>query len=136
MTDRHVFIDASFWIAYRDSREPDFSRARHWVHELFKKRTRFVITLPVFCEIHAYYARSPVRRAAVLADFWENPIVHFEEITHEDQQNAVALLEQHHDKAFSLCDALSFAVMRRMGLRRVATFDVHFRQFGEFEILC
>jgi predicted nucleic acid-binding protein len=30
---------------------------------------------------------------------------------------------------------LSFVVMRRLEIKQVATFDEHFRQFGEFEVL-
>ncbi|MDB6057270.1 MAG: hypothetical protein JWO95_1114, partial [Verrucomicrobiales bacterium] len=39
------------------------------------------------------------------------------------------------DKDYSLCDALSFVIIRRIGLRQAASFDKHFRQFGEFEVL-
>ena len=45
------------------------------------------------------------------------------------------LLRQYRDKSFSLCDAVSFIVMRRLGLRQAATFDEHFRQLGEFEVI-
>jgi predicted nucleic acid-binding protein len=96
----------------------------------------FVTSLPVFCEIHARFSRLPRHRRAVIADFWKNPVARVELPTHDDAESANELLEQHHDKNFSYCDALSFVVMRRMGLRQAASFDIHFRQFGEFEVIC
>ena len=133
--DPRVFLDASFWIAYREPRDTHSVRANAILRQLFKSRTRFVTTFPVMCEIQAFFSRHAVRRQTVLADLWQNPVVDFEDITYRDQENAIALLRDHSDRSFSLCDSLSFVVMRRAGLRRVATFDNHFRQIGSFDVL-
>jgi uncharacterized protein len=135
MNDDRVFLDASFWIAYRNAKDPAFAQAQAALHRLFRMRTRFVTTLPVFCEVHAFFSRHPGRRQIILNDLWQNPLVHFEEISPADQGAAVELLSQHADKSFSLCDALSFVVMGRLGLKRAASFDGHFRQFGGFELV-
>ncbi len=136
MSDPRVFLDASFWIAYRDTREAGHSAAEQKVRHLFQSRTIFVTTVPVFCEIHAYFARNRRRRQIVLKDFWRNPVVQIEDTAHADQMAALELLEKHQDKSYSFCDALSFVVMHRLGLNRVATCDEHFRQFGGFEVIC
>ena len=130
-----VFLDASFWIAYRDERESSHSAARAILTELFQARTRFATTFLVLCEIHAYFSRHSGKRQLIIEDLWGNPVLHVEEVTHKDQAKAIELLHQRGDKSFSLCDAASFVVMQRLGLHRVATFDDHFRQFGEFEIV-
>ena len=39
------------------------------------------------------------------------------------------------DKDFSYCDAISFAVMERLGITEVIAFDEHFRQYGKFTTL-
>ena len=133
--DSRVFLDASFWIAYREPREERSPRAHEILRQLFQARSRFVTTFPVLCEIQAYFSRHAARRLTVLADLWQNPIVDFEDVTYRDQQSAISLLRDHRDKSFSLCDASTFVVMRRLGLRRVLTFDHHFRQFGHFDII-
>ena len=133
---RAIFIDASFWIAYRDARDPYFERAKPLLFDLFKKRASFVTSLPVFCEIHAHFSRHPAHRKAVIADFWANPVARVELPSFDDCDEARALLAKHQDKSYGFCDALSFVMMQRLELRRAASFDIHFRQFGEFEVIC
>ena len=92
-------------------------------------------TIPVFCEIHAFFSRNPGRRKTVLVDFWKNPLVEFEPVSHEDCESAVEFMSLQIDKDYSFCDVLSSVVMKRLEITRVATFDQHFRQFGGFEIV-
>ena len=39
------------------------------------------------------------------------------------------------DKNYSLCDALSFVVMERLGIEEAIAFDRHFREYGRFRLL-
>ncbi|MGA2541634.1 MAG: hypothetical protein ABSG78_08795 [Verrucomicrobiota bacterium] len=130
-----AFLDASFWIVYREEKDGNHPVARRVMSELFRQRTCFVTTLPVACEIQAYFAREEHKRAMVLKDLFENPLLTVENISHQDQKGALEILRLHRDKAYSLCDALSFIVMRRLNLKRAVALDRHFRQFGEFEII-
>lgn len=135
MTDNCVFLDASFWISYRDPRESNSIRARRALEKEFQQRSNFVTTLPVICEIQAYFVRHQTLRFMILNDLWQNPLLRIEEVTIDDQDQAIDFLRSRRDKAYSLCDAISFVVMRRLGIRKAASFDEHFRQFGEFEIV-
>lgn len=130
-----IFLDASFWIVYREEKEDNHPAARRVMSELFRQRNHFIATLPVVCEIHAYFARDQGKREQILRDFFNNPVLTIEDISHRDQKAALEILQSHRDKTYSLCDALSFIVMRRLNVRRALAFDSHFRQFGEFEIL-
>ena len=56
-------------------------------------------------------------------------------VTTEDESTAHALLRVHTDEDFSLCDALSFVVVRLLGIGSAIALDRHFRQLGEFEVL-
>lgn len=42
----------------------------------------------------------------------------------------LGISKQHADKEWSLTDCVSFAAMRRNGIRTAFTFDAHFKQFG------
>jgi predicted nucleic acid-binding protein len=46
------------------------------------------------------------------------------------KQEAVRLLEARLDKSYSLCDAVSFVLMRQRGLHDALTTDRHFEQEG------
>ena len=132
---QRVLLDASFWIALRDPREPWHSRARQATVELLKNRTLFVFTTLILAETHAHFSRSRAISAQVLDDAERNPTLHWEPITRADESDAVRLLREHRDKSYSLCDAISFTLMRRLELNRAAALDEHFRQFVEFEII-
>ncbi|MBU6410470.1 MAG: PIN domain-containing protein [Verrucomicrobia bacterium] len=134
MTNR-VFLDASFWVTYRSENEAHQPEAADIVRELLLRHIQFVTTLPVLCEIHAAFSRNSRKRALVLGDLWQNPVVKIEEITHRDQTTAMEILRLHPDKTYSLCDALSFAVMRRLGVSRAASYDKHFRQIGGIDVI-
>jgi predicted nucleic acid-binding protein len=129
-----IFLDASFWINFRDTGVRSHPMARQIVADLFHKRVPILTTLPVICEIHAYFTRSATRET-ILGELCENPVVTIEDISMQDQKQAFTILRNHRDKEYSLCDALSFVVMRRLRLTRVLAFDAHFQQFGEFEVI-
>lgn len=130
-----VFLDASFWIALRDIREPTHSRAVQLTRQLLSMRQGFVYTSFILAETYAYFCRSLKIRMQVLDDAEKNPVMRWEPVLVQDEQEARRLLRSYADKSFSYCDAISFVVMRRLGLERVATFDEHFRQIGGFGII-
>ena len=130
-----IFIDASFWIAYRDENQLNHVLAKQGLSDSFKQRVHFTTTLPVICEIHASFSRKSRIRGQILEDFWNNPLVKIEDVSLKDESAAIEILRRNSDKTYSLCDALSFVVMRRLNIPRALTFDRHFRQFGGFDIL-
>jgi uncharacterized protein len=131
-----VFVDTGgFYAALnrRDAAHRDaarlFRRARrdHW----FLFTTNFVLA-----ESHALIlARMGRDRAwnflqAVITG--STNVIRAEEA---DERRARAIIEQYRDKAFSYCDAVSFAVMERLDVPEAIAFDEHFRQYGQFTIL-
>ena len=45
-------------------------------------------------------------------------------------EEALALLGQRLDKSYSLCDAVSFVLMKQQGIQEALTTDRHFEQEG------
>lgn len=130
-----VLLDASFWIALRDAREPWHSQARRAAEDLLRLRTRLVFTSFILAETHAYFSRSAAMRNQILDDAEKNPALRWEPVLRSDEVSALALLRRHRDKEYSLCDVISFVVMQRLDIGRAAAFDNHFRQFGGFQII-
>lgn len=52
-----------------------------------------------------------------------------------EEQRAKEMLARHVDKDWTLCDAISFAVLDARRVRRAFTFDHHFRQYGRVHVL-
>ena len=50
-------------------------------------------------------------------------------------QRAMKLIENRLDKNYSVCDAVSFVVMRERGIREALTTDKHFEQEGFIRLL-
>jgi predicted nucleic acid-binding protein len=135
MSER-VFMDSSFWILLRDETGPQHRRIVEATRQLLVNRTQLVVTELVLAETHAYFSRAPLRSLQILDDFENNRAIHCEPARPADQQEAIQLLRRYRDKAWSYCDAMSFSVMRRLGIRKAASADHHFRQIGEFEVIC
>ena len=52
-----------------------------------------------------------------------------------EEQLAREILARYGDKDWTLCDAISFAVLDVRGIARAFSFDHHFRQYGRFQVL-
>ena len=50
-------------------------------------------------------------------------------------RQAIAMLARQPDKSYSLCDAVSFLLMRRFGMTEALTTDHHFEQAGFVRVL-
>jgi uncharacterized protein len=77
-------------------------------------------------------ARGPPRSAtlAFLMALLDHPEVEVVWIGESLHRGAVRLLEARPDKQYSLCDAVSFILMRERGIREALTTDRHFEQEG------
>jgi predicted nucleic acid-binding protein len=58
-----------------------------------------------------------------------------ERVSKGDENLAIDLVRSHEDKTYSLCDAVSFVVMARLGITDAIAFDRHFAEYGRFALL-
>jgi predicted nucleic acid-binding protein len=131
-----VFVDTGGFYAALNRRDAFhreavrlFRRARrdHW----FLITTNFVLA-----ESHALIlARMGRARAWTFLQATLTGSTNVIRADEADERRARAIIEQYEDKAFSYCDAVSFAVMERLDLQEAIAFDDHFRQYGQFTLL-
>jgi uncharacterized protein len=76
-----------------------------------------------------------VEALAFVADLFDDPEVGVVWIDEQLHQSALALLQERLDKAWSLCDAVSFLLMQQRGLTEALTTDHHFEQAGFIKLL-
>lgn len=76
-----------------------------------------------------------VKTLDFLSDLLDAPDVEVIWVDETLHRAALALLRRRVDKAYSLCDAVSFVLMRERGLMEALTTDCHFEQEGFERVL-
>lgn len=77
-------------------------------------------------------------RPAMLAfviDLLDNPHIETVWVSEQLHREAMQLLHERQDKSYSLCDAVSFVLMRQRGMTESLTTDRHFEQEGFIRLL-
>jgi uncharacterized protein len=118
-----VFVDTSVWFAASNVRDQYNGRAK----QLLLKITAPILSDHVLIETWRL-VNSQVHREAA-ENFWlaiRRGAAQMEKVTSGDLETAWAIGEAFPDQSFSIVDRTSFAVMERLGITRVASFDDDF----------
>lgn len=130
---RSVLWDSSAILALLDADDADHARAVAVAREIASDERPSFITNYVEAEAHALLVR---RLGRTIARQWlltgGLPVVR---ALPAEEQSAREILARHTDKDWTLCDAISFAVLDARHIARVFTFDHHFRQYGRIQVL-
>lgn len=130
---RGVLWDSSAILALLDANDADHARAVAVARDIASERRPSFITNYVEAETHALLLRKIGRGIArewlLTGGLSVVPAVSAEE------QRAREILARHTDKDWTLCDAISFAVLDARHVTRAFTFDHHFRQYGRIQVL-
>ena len=124
-----MLLDTSGLIALHDADEICHESACV-VYRAATKRLTHSYVLAEFVSV-AHARRLP--REAALAfhdDLCANPFIEVLWVDRSLHLEAQELLKLRLDKTYSLCDAVSFVLMRRHGIREALTTDHHFEQEG------
>ena len=119
-------MDTSAWYAVADSSERGNERAQ----EILVSDDALLTSDHVLVETWLLIRHRIGRRAA--EDFWyglRSGVASIEPIAAGDLEVAWAIGETFRDQDFSIVDRTSFAVMQRLGVSRVASFDDDFAVF-------
>jgi uncharacterized protein len=132
--NRSIFVDTSGFLCLHDETELRNDRAI----ELVTTAARLDTTNYVLAEfIPLSESRKHDRKEAItfLNDFLLIPRIVLVWIDRKLHSSGMELLESRLDKTYSLCDAVSFLVMREHGLTDALTTDKHFEQEGFTRLL-
>lgn len=129
---RIVFVDTSAYYAIADARDQDSTRSRETLRWLVSGGAELVTTNFIVAELHALFITRGNRESArrSLLTFDRSRLTTVVRATEDDERRAKDIVLQYGDKDFSLTDAISFAVMERLGISHAFTLDRHFRQYG------
>jgi predicted nucleic acid-binding protein len=121
-----VFVDTSVWYAAADRSDLGNSRAKAILGAGEPLFTTDHVLLETWTLLRYRIHRHAAER------FWEglrNGAAAIEPVGTGDMEAAWQIGLAYRDQDFSLVDRTSFAVMRRLGIERAASFDDHFAVF-------
>jgi predicted nucleic acid-binding protein len=118
-----VFVDSSVWFAALVARDHDNARAKSVLRNFAERVTTDHVLVETWLLLNSRYRREGAER------LWEGIRqggARLEFVTPADLEAAWAIGKAFPDQQFSLVDRTSFAVMERLGIKRVASFDDDF----------
>jgi predicted nucleic acid-binding protein len=130
---RGVLWDSSAILALLDADDADHERAVAIAGQIASERLPSFITNYIEVEAHGLLLRKLGR---TLAREWlltgSLPVIR---ALPEEENRAREIVARHSGKDWSLCDAISFAVLDGRGIRRAFAFDRHFLQYSRIQVL-
>lgn len=129
-----VLVDTSAFYALVDRRDAAHAVAVATARRFAGTRRRLLTTNFVVAETHALLLRRLGREVASAFLDRVDATAAVERAESADEARGRAIVRLHADKDYSLTDAISFAVMERLGLDRAFAYDRHFAQYG-FRVL-
>ncbi|MBP5976848.1 type II toxin-antitoxin system VapC family toxin [Brasilonema sp. CT11] len=130
-----MLLDTSGLLCFLHKDEPQHKRAV----ELIATTTRTLLTHNyVLAELIALALVRGFSRSTVLSytlELLSNSNVQIVWVDEPLHREAMDLLLARQDKTYSLCDAVSFVLMRRQGIMEALTTDKHFEQEGFTRLL-
>ena len=118
-----VFVDTSVWYATMDRGDAGNARARAMLGASESLITTDHVLLETWGLLR-YRGRRDVAN-----QFWDllrGGLATIEPVNLADLETAWQIRTAYPDQDFSIVDCTSFAVMRRLGIERAASFDQHF----------
>lgn len=126
-----VFADTSGLYALAVRRDQRYEAAQELQRAFIASGTQLLTTNFVLAELHALMlTRVGAMEANQLLAAIDQSRTLFIRADEGDESRARAVIQRYGDHGYSLTDAISFAVMDRLGLRRAFTFADHFARYG------
>jgi len=134
-----AFADASGYYALLREHDQNHREATAILAYLTDHRARLYTTRYVLAETHALLVKKtpklpPPEAFRLLRAIEQDESTTLVPVTAADEAEARQILARYVDQPFSLTDAISFAVMTRLGLQYAFTFDR--RDFQTYGITC
>lgn len=126
-----LFVDTSGFFASSNIRDTNYDSAQRILARAVAEGAGLVTTAYIVAEAQALFLSKVGRDASTrFLRRMDVGSVNIVRPTEADEARAREIIYRYTDKDFSLTDAISFAVMERLGVTTAFTFDSDFRQYG------
>ncbi len=129
-----MLLDTSGLLCLHDRAEPQHAQARAAYRTAGVRLTHNYI-LAEFVALANARRLPRLAVLAFLADLVDNPDIETVWVNESLHREAMTFLMARRDKTYSLCDAVSFVLMRRRNVEEALTTDRHFEQEGFHRLL-
>ncbi|MDQ7858692.1 MAG: PIN domain-containing protein [Armatimonadota bacterium] len=131
-----IFVDTAAFLAVENRRDAHHNAALAFRTAALEQGQAFVTSDYVLDETYTLMRLRAGHAVAVQfgEDIRASRVLRVEYLTSDVIEVAWRIFRGFADKDFSFTDCTSFALMERLGLEAVFTFDDHFRQYGRFAI--
>ena len=130
---RAVLWDSSAVLALLDADDADHDMAARVAREIANEARPSFVTNYIEVETHTLLLRKLGRSLAL--EWLLSGGLPVLRVSPQEEQRAREILERYNDKDWSLCDAISFAVIDSRSIDAAFSFDRHFLQFGGCRVL-
>jgi hypothetical protein len=132
MTSKLQYIDTGALIALSDLKDKNHDKSVNYVKESVRRGMRFVIGKNVLVEYIDGVTKRIGKEKAVyeLDKILNSKIVFLEFDTRKDWNKALEYFQRYNNKEIDLTDCLSFAIIERLNIEEVFTFDSDFKTHG------
>ena len=129
-----MLLDTSGLYCYLDGGDARHSRAVSLLNSATLRLTHNYVLAELIALCNA---RGIDRRIAIefVGELANDPYVTVAWVEQDIHRSAMELLKARPDKVYSLCDAVSFVLMRRHAMSEALTTDKHFEQEGFIRLL-
>lgn len=128
-----VFVDTSALYALINRSDIDHGRAIDCLSSLSDGNTSLITSNFILSETYTLILYKIGRTTALRVINGIRESYEIERISLKDEENAWQIITDFDDKNFSYVDATTFAIMTRLGLGEVFSFDDHFNQYPEIQ---
>jgi len=129
-----MLIDTAGLLCYFDESDMRHADAVEFL-KAAKVRLTHSYVLAEFVALCQARGLDRIRELSFSIDLLGNPHVEVVWVDETLHRSALAMLQERPDKTYSLCDAVSFVLMRERGLTEALTTDRHFEQEGFTRLL-
>lgn len=129
-----IFVDTSFWVAFRNRRDAHHEQATELLQRY--SDSPLITSNHVRGETWTHLRRRVGHRAAVafLDSLRESSRIRVVPVDHSLEKQALRWLRRHDEREYSFVDATSFALMHSMKLHEAFAFDGDFSAAGFVEL--
>ena len=131
-----IFVDTSAWVAVTNSNDQYHDKASTFYKIIFKEYQELLTSSLVVAETYILLRLDCGPDAAL--GWWERVCSSLKvKVIYADPAitgEAIKILRKFYDQPFSLTDAVSFALMKKMKVTDAFAFDVHFTIAGFIQL--